>query len=541
MAEVTLVEPARTRPAFANLADAADAADVASFPVPAPPAAAGETFRIRSIAAPLAAIVVGTFMAILDTTVVNVALPVLGRVFGADLNLLQWVITGYLLAQAAVIPLAGWLSDRFGAKRLYITALILFTLGSVLCALAPSGELLVAFRVLQGLGGGMLMPIGMSFLFRLAPPDRRGAVMGAFGVPVLLAPALGPALSGWLLEFADWRLIFLINAPIGVLAVAAALRALPVLPELREAGPLDTLGVVLGPLGFAALSFGISQSTSAGWTGTTTLAGLVVGAAALAAFVARELSVPQPLLELRVFRSRDFSLAIATLWALQAATFGAFFLLPLFLQQVRGYGSFETGLATLPQALVAATFMPIGGRLFDRVGARPTVIAGLLSAGVALWLLGQVSSATTSADLRLPLALMGAGMGLAMMPLNTHVLGSAPRELVSRVTSLTGAAQNVVVSLAIAAYATYLQGQTAAHLAAAGFAATGGPVPAEGAPPASLAQAPAAIQQALAAAFGDVYALALVAAGVALLLAVALRRPAPAAGAGRATARAAVA
>ena len=480
------------------------------------PSASAETpFSFRAILAPLAAIVLGTFMAILDTTLVNVALPTLGRVFDTDLRVLQWVITGYMLAQAAVIPLAGWLSDRFGAKRIYLTALALFTLGSALCAAALSGPMLVLFRVLQGLGGGMLMPVGMAFLYRLAPPDKRGAVMGAFGIPILLGPALGPVLSGWLLEYADWRWIFLINLPVGIVAVLVGLRALPAMPTQRATGPLDTLGVVLGPLAFASLSYGISESTNAGWGGTSTLAGIALGIVALLAFGARELTTVHPLLELRVFRARDFSLAIIAQWAGFAGLFGTMFLLPLFLQQVRGYGAFETGLYTLPQALVAAVAMPIGGRLFDRVGARPPVMAGLVLVAIGMWLLSGLSAATTGEDLRLPLALWGAGMGLLMMPLSTHVLNSAPRELVSRVTSLTGALQNVVGSLAIASYATILQHRMVAHLADVGA----------GAPAAH--EVPRAAQ---AAAFGDVYRAALVMIGVAFLLAVSLRRPVAAVG-----------
>src|SRR5437899_3447766 len=222
---------------------------------------------------PLIAIIVGTFMVILDNTVVNVALPTLGRVLNSDLSLLQWVITGYMLTQAAVIPLSGWLSDRFGAKRIYLVSLVLFTAGSALCGLALNGEMLVATRVLQGVGGGMLMPIGMAVLYRLTPPDRRGAIFGLFGLPIMVAPALGPVLSGYLLEYADWRLIFLINLPVGAVATLFGLRALPDLPAARAAGALDTLGVVLGPLAFVALSFGIAQSTDAGWTGAPTLAG----------------------------------------------------------------------------------------------------------------------------------------------------------------------------------------------------------------------------------------------------------------------------
>src|SRR5205085_1711676 len=180
-------------------------------------------FDIRTIALPLAAIVLGTFMAILDNTVVNVALPTLERFFKVDLHQIQWVVTGYMLAQAAVIPLSGWLFDRFGAKRIYLVSLVLFTAGSALCGLAINGEMLVTTRVLQGVGGGMLMPIGMAVLYRLTPPDRRGAIFGLFGLPIMVAPAVGPLLSGYLLQYADWRLIFLINLPVGVLALLVGL------------------------------------------------------------------------------------------------------------------------------------------------------------------------------------------------------------------------------------------------------------------------------------------------------------------------------
>ena len=509
-------------------------------PTPQPPTVEDVPFSMRAIVAPLAAIVLGTFMAILDTTVVNVALPTLGRVFQTDLRLLQWVITGYMLAQAAVIPLAGWFSDRFGAKRIYITALVLFTLGSALCAAAPTAGALIVFRVLQGLGGGMLMPVGMSFLYRLAPPDKRGAVMGAFGVPMLLAPATGPILSGYFLEFADWRLIFLINIPVGVLAVLAALRGLPQMPAQRAAGALDTLGVILGPLAFAALSYGIGESTGAGWTGVTTLTGIGVGLVALVLFITRELTFEHPLLELRVFKSRDFTLAVLTQWLLFGAIFGSFFLIPVFLQTVRGYGPFQTGLATLPNAIVAAVFMPIGGRLFDKIGARPLVVPGLILATTAMWLFSQISATTTATDLILPLALQGAGMGLMMMALGTHILNAAPRHLVSRVTSLTGALQNVVASLAIASYATYLQARMTAGMSAlmtsgAMGGAAGGPGGAAGAgrPPAinaegalggSGAQLPPPVAEVFANAFGDVYGIAMIVAGVAIVFALTLRR-----------------
>src|SRR5262245_41855869 len=239
----------------------------------------------RALFVPLVAIILGTFMVILDSTVVNVALPTLGRVFGTDLTLLQWVVSAYLLAQAAVIPLSGWLSDRFGAKRVYLTSLVLFTAGSALCGMVLNAEMLIVTRVLQGLGGGMLMPIGMAVLYRLTPPARLGTVFGLFGLPLMVAPALGPVLSGYLLEFADWRLIFLINVPIGIIAFYVGNRVLPKLAAGRPAGRLDVPGIILGPLGFASLSFGISTAIGAGWTAPPVVIGIGVGLISLALFV----------------------------------------------------------------------------------------------------------------------------------------------------------------------------------------------------------------------------------------------------------------
>jgi EmrB/QacA subfamily drug resistance transporter len=466
----------------------------------------------RAVLVPLIAIILGTFMVILDSTVVNVALPTLGRVLHTDLAVLQWVITAYMLAQAAVIPLSGWLSDRFGAKRVYLTSLILFTLGSAVCGLAGNGETLIATRVVQGLGGGMIMPIGMAVLYRLTPPARRGAIFGMFGIPIMVAPALGPLLSGYLLQYADWRLIFLINVPVGLLAFIIGLRVLPNISADRAIGKLDSLGMLLGPLAFSAISFGVSQSTTAGWIAWPTLGGIGIGLVALALFVWRELTVADPILDLRVFRSRDFSLAIVTQWAAFGAMFGTFFLVPLFLQQTRGYGALETGLFTLPTAIASAIFMQIGGRAFDRVGVRPPVLAGMTLIGGSMWLMSGLHGDTTGFDLIAPLSLLGAGMGLMMMALNTHLLNTAPSDLIGRVTSLSNALQNVVASLAIATFATVLQSRIPVHVAEAALASGGAP-------------SPGLLADATAFAFGDVYRCALVLVVVGWCLVWTLRRP----------------
>jgi EmrB/QacA subfamily drug resistance transporter len=485
------------------------------FPVTQPGSApADDTFSIRTIMVPLITIIVGIFMVVLDGTAVNVAIPSLVRGLHSSLTTIQWTITGYTLAQAAVIPLAGWLSDRFGAKNVFLMSVGLFTIGSVLCATAQTDTWLVTFRVLQGLGGGFVLPIAIAYVYRLAPPSRMGAVMGIMGIPILFAPAIGPVLGGWLVQYESWRWIFLLNLPIGIIGVLIGLRALPPVDRHRVVG-LDLPGTILGPIAFAALSYGISQGSSS-WTSSKTIGGIIVGSVALIAFIIIELRARTPLLELRVFKSLDFSAAVMVQWVGQFALFGSLFLLPLFLQQVRGYGAFDTGLIMLPQAIAAAAVMPLGGILFDRIGTRPLVIVGLGIVGIATFMLGRVSTSTQGTDLILPLAMTGAGMGLMMMPLNTQALNAAPRSLVSRVTSLTTAMQQVVNSFSVAGLATILTSRATTHINAAKAAA------------AIQHLSPLAVRGALAnaaaLAFDDTFHVMVVAAVIGALMGLLLRR-----------------
>ncbi|MFC5699764.1 DHA2 family efflux MFS transporter permease subunit [Cohnella faecalis] len=418
------------------------------------------SLSMKQIIGPLVAIIVGLFMVILDGTAVNVALPQLAREFNqSNFSLLQWTVTGYALAQAAVIPLAGWLSDRFGAKRVFLISIGLFTIGSGLCALANSVEMLIAFRILQGLGGGVVMPISMAFIYRLAPSDKVGQVMGMMGIPILLAPALGPVLAGWLVEKATWEWIFLVNLPIGVIGVLLGIRTLPNIARQSVPG-LDLPGIILAPIAFAALVYGVSEGGSftaegeSKWTAATTLTGISVGVVALVLFVIIELTRKNPLLELRVFRSGNFTRGIVVQWISQMAMFGTMFLVPLFLQQAQGYSPIKTGLLMLPQALASAVFMPIGGKLSDKFGARPLVVVGMIITTGAAILLSNISADSSDLSIMLPLGMLGAGMGLFMMPLNTHLIQSAPQNLVGRVTSLTNATQQVMMSFAVAGLTT---------------------------------------------------------------------------------------
>jgi MFS family permease len=284
---------------------------------------------------------------------------------------------------------------------------------------------------------------------------------------------------------------------------------------------LDRWGMVLAPLAFAALSYGISQGSTS-WTSSKTIGGLIVGSIALIAFIIVELRVRTPLLELRVFRSSDFSLAIIVQWITQFALFGTLFLVPLYLQQARGFGAFDTGLILLPQAIGAALFRPIGGALFDRIGARPLVLAGSALIAVAAFLFSGVSTTTQGTDLILPLAMSGAGMGLMMMSLNTQVINAAPRRLVSRVTSLTNALQQVVNSLSVAGLATILTSRSTAHMDAA--KATFAAQHPHATNPAVLRLLQAMLNQAYILAFDDTFRIMAITAVLGGLLGIVLRR-----------------
>ncbi|KQL42101.1 MFS transporter [Bacillus sp. FJAT-25509] len=457
-------------------------------------------FSVKTIIGPMMAVIVGMIMVILDSTVVNVALPGITEYFKSDLTKMQWTITGYTLALSAVIPLAGWMSDRFGAKRIFLFTILFFTIGSVLCSVAQTPEQLILFRVIQGVGGGMVAPIGMAIIFRLAPPEKIGSIMGMLGIPMLLAPALGPVISGWFVEYSTWHWIFLINLPIGIIAMIIGVKYLPNF-ETKSVPALDGLGIIIAPIAFSMLAYGVSQSSTS-WTSKGTLTGLIVGGVALLLFIFVELRQKQPLLELRVFKSSDFVRSILITWIMQIALFGSFLIVPLFLQTVKQYGAFETGLIMLPQALASALMMPIGGKMYDKVGARPMALVGLTIITSALFIFSKISVDSSNTFIMLTLAMMGAGMGLSMMPINTHVLQSAPRHLVSRVTPLTAAAQQVMVSFAVAGMAGFLTSSTKDYMTK-----TTNPL------------------NAMISAFGDTF---LLAAGIALvgaLLAIILRKP----------------
>ncbi|HEX5417052.1 MAG TPA: DHA2 family efflux MFS transporter permease subunit [Chloroflexota bacterium] len=403
----------------------------------------------------LGAVVIGTFMSIVDSTVVNIALPKIISVFSTDVHGAQWVLTGYLLALAVVIPLTGFVDETIGGKRAYIVSLILFTSASALCGIAWSLNVMILFRVLQGLGGGLIQPLGMSLLLREFRPEERGTALGFFGIPLMLGPAVGPILGGYLVQYVDWRFIFYINLPVGILAVIACSRFLRE-DTLHPGRKLDAWGVGLVGFGSAALLYGIDNGPADGWTSTWVVAEILVGIVALIAFVFVELRSDQPLLELRLFKIPNFSTAVFVTLIVQVGLFGAMFLLPIFLENIEGLGAMETGLLWLPQSLVVAMVMPLSGRIFDRYGPTVVLVPGITLLVIATWLFSHLTTATSTLTIIEILLVRGTGMGLAMMPATTAAMNAVPRNLIPRATALTSAVQRIAGSFGTAIMATEL-------------------------------------------------------------------------------------
>ena len=403
-------------------------------------------------------VVLGAIMSILDITVVSVALPTFQQEFEATPAQVAWTMTGYTLALASVIPLTGWAADRFGTKRLYLIAVGLFTAGSVLCAFANDLPMLVFFRVLQGLGGGMLMPLGMTILTRAAGPHRVGRVMAVLGIPMLLGPIFGPILGGWLIDAASWHWIFLINLPIGIVALIYAAVVLPK-DTVEPSETFDWLGMLLLSPGLAAFLYGISSIPEEGtaWDADV-LVPAVLGLLLIVAFVPWALSRRNlhPLVELRLFKNGQMTVAVVAMALFAIAFFGASLLFPLYFQQVRGEDALGAGLLLAPQGIGAMITMPIAGFLADKKGPGKVVLVGIATVTLGMALFTQLESDTSYTFILGSLFVMGLGMGATMMPIMSAALQTLSDHNIARGSTLMNITQQVAASIGTALFSVIL-------------------------------------------------------------------------------------
>jgi EmrB/QacA subfamily drug resistance transporter len=405
-------------------------------------------------------VVLGSLMSIMDSTIVNVAINELSRQFNASLTRIQWVTTGYLLALAIVIPLTGWGAERFGDKRLYMASIVLFLGGSVLSGAAWSAQSLILFRVLQGLGGGMIIPAGMTILTRAAGPKRIGRVMGIVGVPMLLGPVLGPMLGGYFVDQVSWRWIFFINVPIGVLALLAAARNLdPVVPDPRRR--LDWQGLLLLSPGLGVFVYGLAEIASGKDHGLTQAAvGVAVGLTLIISFIVRARRREDALIDVRLFARRTVGASAVTTFLFGLVFFGSALLMPLYLQIARGQSARQAGLLLALQGVGAMITMPIAGRLTDKTGPGAIVLTGLGLFALGTLGLSRITGATPLWWIGLALFLNGLGAGATMMPAMSAALRTLRHDEVARTTSGLNALLRVGGSIGTAIFAvalTYLR------------------------------------------------------------------------------------
>ncbi|HEY2793184.1 MAG TPA: DHA2 family efflux MFS transporter permease subunit [Micromonosporaceae bacterium] len=413
----------------------------------------------RSVLIVAGVVVLGAIMSILDITVVSVALPTFETVFHTSYANVAWTMTGYTLALATVIPLTGWAADRFGTKRLYMLAVTLFVLGSTLCSTASSIGELIGFRVLQGLGGGMLMPLGMTIMTRAAGPERIGRVMAVLGIPMLLGPIGGPILGGWMIESLSWHWIFLINVPIGIIAFVYALFALPKdAPTPSET--FDFLGMLMLSPGLALFLFGVSSIPGEGrLTATRVWLPALVGLILVGLFIRHAFRPQHPLIDLRLFKNRQLSVAVITMFLFGVAFFGALLLVPSYFLQVRGSSTLHAGLLMAPQGIGAMITMPIAGVLADKTGIGKIVLTGLTLITAGMVVLTQLTASTPYALILGALFVMGLGMGATMMPIMTSALQTLRDQTVARGSTLMNIMQQIASSVGAAVMSVVLTDQ----------------------------------------------------------------------------------
>jgi EmrB/QacA subfamily drug resistance transporter len=475
-------------------------------------------------------VMLGAVMSILDTTVVNVAIDHLAVAFHSSLTTIQWVITGYTLALATVIPVSGWAADRFGTKRIYMSSLVLFTLGSVLSGLAWSAGSLIFFRILQGFGGGMIMPAVMTILTRKAGPHRMGRVMGVLGVPMLIAPILGPILGGWLVDNASWRWIFFINLPIGIVAFILALIVLdPDQPQ--PAHRLDWLGMLLLSPGLAVFIFGLAESSTYGFGSVRSWGPTLAGVVLIAAWFVHTWRSPNPLIDLRTFAHTRAGAAAGTFLLFAISVFGSMLLVPLYFQAVRGASALQAGLLLAPGGFGAMLMMPLSGRLTDRYGPTWLPATGLPFVAIGLIPFVFVGAHTSYVLLCSANFVQGLGMGLAMMPNMTAAMQAVPAAAIARTSTAMNIIRQAGASIGTAVLSVILASAITSNLAGilgsrASGSHSGGIATLQHLPP----SAHAAIAGPLAGAFGSTFLWALVLILVALIPAVGMafsgwRRP----------------
>lgn len=416
----------------------------------------------------LGSVMIATFMAVLDSTIVNVALPNFMAYFGVSVDQVEWILTAYLLVFAVILPTSGWLADHYGYKRIFLIGLLMFTIGSFLSSLAWNFGILIFFRIIQGGGAGMLLPVGLAIITREFPPEKRGIALGFWSVAASASVSLGPTVGGYLIDKSSWHTIFDINVPIGIFGIAASYIILRDYKS-KDARPFDIIGFIslaafLTPL-LLALANGNSAWNTGGWTSKYILTNFAISLVGLTVFSINEFTIKHPLIEISLFKSRNFSLSNLVLFFFGWGLFGSTFLLPIYLQNSLGYTPFQAGLVFLPLGLLLGLTAPFAGHFSDKYGGKIPAIIGLILLAFTLYQYSFLSYLTERAQIMSPLYLRGFAMGLIFSPLTTIAISEIPNTKMAQASGLINIIRQLGGSFGVAVFGTVLTRQTIIHAA----------------------------------------------------------------------------
>lgn len=416
----------------------------------------------------LAAVMIGTFMAVLDATIVNVALPKLMATFGVSVDQVEWILTAYLLVFGVVLPSTGWLADTWGYKRVFITGLFLFTMGSFLSSLAWAFGILIFFRIIQGAGAGLLLPVGLAIITREFPPEKRGVALGFWSVAASASVSLGPTIGGYLIDRYSWHMIFDVNVPIGIVGMAASYI---ILREFRskEARTFDFLGFIsltafLLPL-LLALANGNSAWNTGGWTSNYILTNFAISLIGLIVFLINEFSIKHPLIDISLFKSFNFTISNLILFIFGLGMFGSNFLLPIYLQNSLGYTPLQAGLVFLPVGILLGITAPFAGYFSDKVSGKIPSIIGLCLLALTFYQYSFLSLFSMKSQIMIPLYIRGFALGLIFSPLTTIAISEIPNIKMARASGLINVIRQVGGSFGVAIFGTILTKRTIIHAA----------------------------------------------------------------------------
>ncbi|GAB3061926.1 DHA2 family efflux MFS transporter permease subunit [Virgibacillus ainsalahensis] len=397
----------------------------------------------------------GAFVAILNQTLLGTALPHIMRDLNLDANTAQWLQSIFMLVNGIMIPVTAFLIERFTTRGLFLTAMGTFALGTLICAIAPDFFTLMAGRVLQAAGAGIIMPLMQTIMFLIFPIEKRGTAMGMFGLVIAFAPAIGPSLSGWMVEQFPWRSLFYVVLPIVIIDIILAYFILK--NVTKQTFPrVDILSIILSTLGFGGLLYGFSTAGNSGWSSGSVVISMLVGAVTLTLFIIRQLKLEKPILEFRIFKYKIFTLTTALGMVVFVAMIGAAVVLPLFMQNMLGFSAFESGLALFPGALLMGLMSPITGRLFDKFGARWLSIIGLTILVITTFMFANLSTQTTFTYIAAVNAIRMFGVSMVMMPVTTAGLNQLPEHLIPHGTAMNNTMRQVAGAVGTALLVTVM-------------------------------------------------------------------------------------